>query len=138
MNQKTNENIFCISALASKMGQIIRIMAHCYTNYLLFIFQYDNLHSFFNLTYFTEYTLMWVSLSKKNIRLDSTKILFKWPQLLLCVTLPLLWDTEYYWAKGTKELFEGVGFELGWAHQRWSYNSATAEFITVIGRSVWT
>ena len=27
-------------------------------------------------------------------------------------------------AKGTKELFEGVGFELGWAHQRCSYTSA--------------
>ena len=41
-------------------------------------------------------------------------------------------------AKGTKELFEGVGFELGWAHQHCSYTSATAEFITVIGRSVCT
>ena len=54
LNQKTNEKYFCISAQASKTGQIIKMMTHYHANWSLFIFQHNNLHSFFDLTYFRE------------------------------------------------------------------------------------
>ena len=42
---KKQRKYFCISALASKMGQIIKIMAHYHANYISSIIC-NNLHSF--------------------------------------------------------------------------------------------
>ena len=51
---KKEQKYFCISALASKMGQVLKMMSHVMLISDFFILEYNDLHSFFDQTYFRE------------------------------------------------------------------------------------
>ena len=90
---KNEQKYFCISALASKMGQIIKIMAHCHANKWLFIFYFNNLHSLFYFTFFLVFSLKY-----RNILV---RLYLKWRHPKVILKLTDLYETVVVFSRQT-------------------------------------